>query len=154
MGRTAGYQGLRGLIGVVAAAATLIPAMPGAVQARDEGWDPDFQITVPSGQSVTFMDIIRGEDSAVGTAIRYRFLAPGIARSDGSVAFMQAEEDMVVICQDYVLPQIHVAPGEMPDQIIIVLADRPTVHGIADPEATQFFEAYRPEDGLCIWEGF
>jgi len=53
-----------------------------------------------------------------------------------------------------VLPWIVVAPGEMPDQIIIVLSDREVEFGVADPDATQYFEAYRPEDGACFWEGF
>lgn len=122
--------------------------------AKDEAWDPDFVITVPSGQEISFLDVIRGEESAAGTAIRYRFLAPGIARNKGNVVFSQAEEDMAALCQDYVLPWIEVAPGEMPDQIIIVLSDREVEFGVADPDATQYFEAYRPEDGACFWEGF
>ena len=109
---------------------------------------------MPSGQDVTFLDVIEGEDGAVGTAIRFRFLAPRIAREKGDVEFLQAEDDMVALCQDYVLPHMAETGAEMPAQIIIVLSDRAVEFGVADPEATQFFEAYRPEDGMCIWEGF
>lgn len=154
MGRTVGYQGLRGLIGVAVCAATLITSVPSTSLAKDERWDPDLKIEVPSGQKITFVEIIRGEDSAVGTAIRYRFLAPAIGRAHQVVAFPQAEEDMSVLCQDYILPQIDMAPGALPDQIIVVLSDRPVQHGVMAPEATQFFEAYRPVDGECVWEGF
>jgi hypothetical protein len=38
------------------------------------------------------------------------------------------------------------------DMIVISLSDRKTEFGVADPDATQFFEAYRPVDNLCIWE--
>ena len=148
----------QGGAGAFIAASTLGLALVGALSApafaKDEAWDPDFVITVPSGQDIAFLDVIRGEEGAVGTAVRYRFLAPGIARDKGNVVFSQAEEDMAVLCQDYVLPQLHVAPGEMPDQIIIVLSDRKVEFGVADPDATQYFEAYRPEDGACFWEGF
>ncbi len=136
------------------AGALSAPAFAKPAFAKDEAWDPDFVITVPSGQEISFLDVIRGEESAAGTAIRYRFLAPGIARNKGNVVFSQAEEDMAALCQDYVLPWIVVAPGEMPDQIIIVLSDREVEFGVADPDATQYFEAYRPEDGACFWEGF
>ncbi len=42
----------------------------------------------------------------------------------------------------------------MPAQIFISISDRPVEFGTKDPDAAQVFEAYRPEDGTCIWEGF
>ena len=36
--------------------------------------------------------------------------------------------------------------------IVISLAARETEFGQADPDATQFFEAYRPDGTSCIWE--
>ncbi|MCK8465245.1 DUF6497 family protein [Aliiroseovarius sp. S1339] len=129
-----------------------------SVSAASQAASPVFEagapFDVPSGQDVTFLDVIEGEDGAVGTAIRFRFLAPRIAREKGDVEFLQAEDDMVALCQDYVLPHMAETGAEMPAQIIIVLSDRAVEFGVADPEATQFFEAYRPEDGMCIWEGF
>ncbi len=122
--------------------------------AQDDGWDHDRVITVPSGQSIEFLDVIKGQDSAVGTALRYRFLAPAISRNMAHVSFTQAADDMEALCQDYVLPQLDMAQSTLPDQIIIVLADRKVEFGMADPDATQYFEAYRPEDGACFWEGF
>ncbi len=147
-------QGRVGALVALTLGLTLAGSLTAPAQATDAAWDPGFVIPVPSGQKISFLDVIRGEDSAVGTAVRYRFLAPGIARDKGDVVFSQAEEDMAVLCQDYVLPQIHATPGEMPDQIIIVLSDRKVDFGVADPDATQYFEAYRPDDGACFWEGF
>lgn len=154
------YQGRigSGRAGAMAAALALsvglilIGTAPG--QARDEDWDRDAVISVPSGQPIEFLDVIRGVDGAEGTALRYRFLAPEISRDIAHVNFAQAAEDMEALCQEYILPRIEVAPGGLPDQIIIVLSDRAVEFGVADPDATQYFEAYRPEDGACFWEGF
>ena len=42
--------------------------------------------------------------------------------------------------------------GPQVQQIIISLSDRAVVFGATEPDVTQFFEAYRLEDGACIWE--
>lgn len=146
------HNGLFGLAAVCAIALGLsAPAFAGAASA---GFEPGARLTLPSGQDVTFLDVIEGEDGPVGPAIRFRFIAPRIARDSGDVAFLQAEGDMAALCQDYVLPRIVGAGADLPAQIIIVLSDRVVEYGVADPEATQFFEAYRPEGGTCVWEGF
>lgn len=152
-------QIFRGRIGRVGAGAialslALTVALPAPGQAKDEDWDRDMVISVPSGQPIEFLDVIRGVDGAVGSAVRYRFLAPSISRDMPRVSFVQAADDMEALCQDYVLPWIQVAPGKIPDQIIIVLSDRKVEFGMADPDATQYFEAYRPENGACFWESF
>ncbi len=58
---------------------------------------------------------------------------------------------MQALCETYALPRIGGMVPE-PQQIVIVLADRAVPFGEAAPEAVQFFEAYRPENGACIWE--
>ena len=60
----------------------------------------------------------------------------------------QASDQRVAVNQ--MLP----ATGPQPSQIVISLSDRAVPFGEADPEATQFFEAYRVEGGACIWEMF
>lgn len=154
MGRTAGYRGLFGLTGVAVFAATLALPFAGMAHSASDVFEAGVSVDLPSGQSVSFLDVIEGVEGSVGSALRYRFLAPQIARATGDVPFMQAEDDMAALCQDYVLPHLVESAVDLPSQIIIVLADRKVEFGIADPEATQFFEAYRPEDGQCIWEGF
>lgn len=154
MGDADRHRGLIGLTKVMACAVAMVLSAPVSGLASSPVLEVGTLIQVPSGQEVTFLDVIEGEEGAAGTAIRFRFLAPRIARKKGDVEFMQAEEDMAVLCQDYALPHMMDIGADMPAQIIIVLSDRAVEYGVADPDATQFFEAYRPEDGMCIWEGF
>lgn len=102
-------------------------------------------VTVPSGRAVSFLDVITNAPGADGAAARFRFVAPGLQAGEDASADMQA------LCDSYALPRIEgMVPA--PQQIIIVLSDRPVPFGEAAPEAVQFFEAYRPEEGACIWE--
>lgn len=112
------------------------------------------QIAVPSGQEVTFQDEIWSGENPARVA-RFRFVAPAIAREGGNaLGFPEAEADMAHLCEAFVLPRLN-AGDQAPVKIIISLSDRPIPpFGLADPEATQFFEAYRPPDhGNCVWEG-
>ncbi len=110
-------------------------------------------IDVPSGQPVTFLDVVREAPGPEGLTYRFRFIAPSIAREGGTIDSEQALEDMAALCESYALPRL-AALGPQPSQIIISLADRSIPFGQPDPQATQFFEAFRPEGSGCIWEGF
>jgi len=110
-------------------------------------------ITVPSGQDVTLQDVIWSEAGPAGLALRFRFVAPRIARMGGDIAFEVASEDMMALCQSYALPRI-AEFGPAPRQVIISLAAQPLPFGEAAPDVTQYFEAYRIENGTCIWEMF
>lgn len=110
-------------------------------------------LSVPSGQPVVLQDVIRSEDGPVGMALRFRFVAPQIAREGGSVDFETASADMVDLCQSFALPKV-TELGEAPRQIIISLAAAQVPFGEAAPEVTQFFESFRVENGTCIWEMF
>lgn len=110
-------------------------------------------LTVPSGQAVTFLGVVMNAPGPDGLTARFRFLAPAIAREGGSVDFDTAAADMLDLCQNYALPRI-ASSGPQPSQIVISLSAREVPFGEADPDATQFFEAYRIEDGTCIWEAF
>ena len=61
--------------------------------------------------------------------------------------------DLAALCDSYALPRAAEATP-VPDQIIISLADRVVPFGQTDPDATQYFEAYRIEDGACVWDMF
>ncbi|MCK0169756.1 DUF6497 family protein [Aliiroseovarius sp. S1123] len=156
MGRTAGYTGPCGLTGVAAAAATLALSltMSTTLAAAQEDWFDGVPLQVPSGQPVTLLEVNQQDGNHGGSAIHVRFLAPEISRNTGRIGFSQAEEDMAVICQDYVLPHLSRITQTEPEQIVIVLADRWVEFGVSDMDATQFFEAFRPEDGVCVWDGF
>ena len=108
-------------------------------------------VPVPSGQSVTLQDVILGEPGPEGLTARFRFLAPQIA--GGEVPFEVAVQDMQALCEDYVLPRLSNI-GPVPAQVIVSLSDRVVPFGEADPEATQFFEAYSIVEGRCNWAAF
>ncbi len=107
---------------------------------------------LPSGQSVELYEVLIDE---VGEEawLRFRFLAPQIARSLGQLSYADVEPDMAVLCEDMALGYIeeHALQAE---KIAISLSDRPVPFGAPDPEATQFIEVYSIENARCIWEAF
>ena len=113
---------------------------------------PEF-IPVPSGQEVRFLDVIRSEPGPEGLTLRFRFIAPAIAREGGVVNAEAEQEDMAALCSGYALSRLPVS-GPQPAQVVIVLSDREVPFGETAPEATQYFEAYSIADGMCIWEPF
>ncbi len=110
-------------------------------------------LAVPSGQAITLQDVIWSEEGPLGLALRFRFVAPAIAREGGNVDFDTASADMADLCQRFALPRL-ADLGPAPRQIIISMAAAPVPYGEAAPEVTQFFESYRVENGTCIWEMF
>lgn len=127
--------------GLAPAAAALILAATSALA-----------IDVPSGQPVELHEVLV-EQIEAETWLRFRFVTPRIARGAGSISYAQAEPDMTHLCTTLAIPYA-AEYGLRSDVIVVSFADRPTEFGAASPEATQFFEAYRPRDGVCIWEGF
>jgi len=131
--------------------------MTGPILIEDEGPQvlpgDGAAVAVPSGQAVTFLDVILNAPGPNGMATRFRFVAPAIARVGGSVDFDAAAEDMAHLCQNFVLPKL-AELGPTPAQVIVSLSDSDVPFGEAAPEATQFFEAYTIEGNTCIWEAF
>lgn len=119
--------------------AVMLAALPAFAQEAD--------VVLLSGRTVSFHDVIR--DGADDT-LRFRFLEPDLAMVVEVIGYDRLEADMRFLCESYALPRIERAPA----QILISISDRPVTFGAPDPQATQVFEAYRPEDGACIWEGF
>lgn len=108
--------------------------------------------TVPSGQSVDLNEVLI---DTVGDQnwLRFRFLAPQIAREGGDIGYAQAEGDFAHLCDTVARP--YVAEFELsPDIVVITLMDRAVPFGQADADATQFIEAFRLEGDTCIWEEF
>lgn len=111
---------------------------PSIAQAQPEAAPaPDGTADAPAGDDGG--DITTGEDDG--------------STDEGDGTPDQTLADLTALCESFALPRIP-ATGPMPQQIVISLADRPVPFGQADPEATQFFEAFRPENGRCVWEGF
>lgn len=110
-------------------------------------------IAVPSGQEVTLLETVSNVPGNNGPALRFRFLAPAIARHGGSVDADAAGIDMDHLCNAFAL--IHLPNDDpKPAEIIISLSDRDVPLGQDDPDATQFFSSYQIEDGACVWEMF
>ncbi|WP_299962717.1 DUF6497 family protein [uncultured Roseobacter sp.] len=110
-----------------------------------------WALDVPSGQPIHLHEVIA---DTVGTEIwlRFRFIAPEIARDGGSVDFAMAEPDFEHLCHTVSLPYI-AASDVSPDMAVITLLDRAIPFGTTDPETTQFVEVFRVSAGACVWEG-
>lgn len=138
----------------IAIMAAVLAGSAAAQEAADLVMEPGdgTRIEVPSGQEITLQDVIWNAPGPDGLALRFRFLAPGIAPG-GGVDFDTAAADMQHLCDTYALPRI-ADQGPHPEQVIISLSDVVVAFGEAAPEATQFFESFRIEDGVCVWEIF
>lgn len=112
---------------------------------------PAAAVDVPSGQQVDLHEVLL-DTVASETWLRFRFVAPQIARETGGLAYDTVSDDMMHLCVSLALPY-EIEYALEPDVIVISLADRKTKFGVADPDATQVFEAFRPVDNTCIWEG-
>lgn len=110
------------------------------------------QMDVPSGQDVTLSEVLIDEQSGE-TWVRFRFVAPDIARDGGSVNYDIAAPDMDHLCDTLAIPYLQ-QYALRPTRVVISLSDREVPFGAPTPEATQFFETYRPETTRCIWEEF
>ncbi|MBI1171853.1 acetolactate synthase [bacterium] len=108
-------------------------------------------IDLPSGQHVTLIEVLNNVPGSDGLAIRYRFLAPQIARDGGTIDGETAGHDMDWLCNTYVLPRLP-TNGPQPNEIIISMSDKDVPFGEDHPEATQFFNSYAITDGACEWE--
>ncbi|THH35804.1 hypothetical protein E4Z66_12025 [Aliishimia ponticola] len=108
---------------------------------------------LPSGVSADLQEVLI---DTVGseTWIRFRFIAPKIARdSDSAPDFAMLEPDFSHLCVNLAVPYLQNYELE-PDKVVISMSDRAVKFGLSDPDATQYFEQFRVEKGDCIWEGF
>lgn len=112
----------------------------------------EVSLPVPSGQPVQLENVLL--DNNPGELwVRFRFIAPRIGSTVGRIGYDVAAIDMNHLCQSLVIP--YVAKHALdPARVIVSLSDRSVEFGRSDPEATQFFEAYRLENTRCIWEEF
>jgi hypothetical protein len=106
------------------------------------------EIIAPSGQHVEWQETRQDAPGPDGLTMRFRFIAPDI---DGKVDTDTALNDMQWLCDSWALPRI-ASTGPQPAQVIISLAAREVPFGVASDDTTQYFEAFRPEGGRCIWE--
>ena len=108
---------------------------------------------MPSGQALALWEVLWERVEGGGTQAVLRFIAPGIARDGGTVSADAAYADLAWLCETHAVP-LAALPYGRTRSVIVTLMDRPVPRGVTDPEATQFFEAYRIEDGTCAGEAF
>jgi len=66
---------------------------------------------------------------------------------------MDVMGDFQVVCDQQVMPVLD-ANGLAPAQIVLSMSAVDIPFGEDNPDVLQFFEIFRPENGLCIWEEF
>ncbi len=113
---------------------------------------PVVAAEVPSGQSITLHEVLVDAQTDQ-TWLRFRFLAPQIGRGEGQVPYEIAGEDMLHLCDTLAVPYM-AEYALTADKIVISFMDRITEFGQPDPDATQYFESFRTENGACIWDEF
>ncbi|MDX2483138.1 MAG: DUF6497 family protein [Pseudodonghicola sp.] len=106
-------------------------------------------IPVPSGQPVRLHEVLL-DDTPGALWSRFRFIAPQIG---SATALDDSAADMDHLCATVALPYL-AEQGLSAARVVISLSDRVVPFGETAPDATQYFEAYRPEGDRCIWEGF
>lgn len=106
---------------------------------------------VPSGQSVELFEVLV-DQVGVEAWLRFRFLAPAIGKASNKLTFVDAQDDFSHLCQAVALP--YLAELDLSaDVVVIALLDRYVAFGDANPEATQFIEAFHVGEGDCVQEG-
>ena len=107
-------------------------------------------IAVPSGQPVALAETLwPAPEAEPGERIlRLRFLAPHLAAG----GIDAAEDDMEALCRTVALPMLAEDPRAV-DEIVISLMARFVAFGASAPDVRQVFDAYRPVDGGCEWQG-
>lgn len=110
-------------------------------------------VALPSGREVAFHDVVWGQPGPAGLAVRFRFLEANLGAVVDATPYEELEADMHFLCETYALDRIS-NTGPQPATVMISISDRPVAFGAPEPGAVQVFEAYRPVEGTCIWEGF
>lgn len=108
---------------------------------------------LPSGQEVSLIEVLWEDQDGGPWWLRLRYLAPAIAAGAGQVDADVATGDMLALCRRDALPMLE-SDSRPVEQIIISLSAEAVEFGASAPDVMQYFDAYRPEDGDCIWEEF
>lgn len=122
-----------------------VQALAPAAAAQEEA------LRLPSGLEVRLHETLTDRRAGSGLIYRFRFVAEGL--EGGDAGFDDVTADLEWLCTEYALPRVS-NMGPRPGRLVISLADRPSKFGVHDPDVVQVFEAFRPDDGTCVWERF
>jgi len=70
-----------------------------------------------------------------------------------SFDYADVVDDFQVVCDSQVMPVLD-ANALKPRQIVLSMSAVDIPFGEVNPDVLQFFEIFRPENGICIWEEF
>lgn len=82
---------------------------------------------------------------------RFRFIVPALGQQ--GAGFDDVQPDFPWLCETMILPALSEAKVTA-DRVVISMADQAVTFGEAAPDAIQFFEVFRVENGACVWEAF
>lgn len=136
-------------VGVVRVTALICAAAVSTAAAVQQGEAMEERLVLPSGLEAALQEVLRQEDGGA-PVWRFRFVAPGLDRSAGLDV---VSADLEFLCNGVALKQAPEA-GAQGATIIISVGSKASEFGVPDPDVVQVFEAYRVENGTCIWEVF
>lgn len=136
-------------VGVVRILAWICAGVVVTAAAARQGEAMEERFVLPSGLEAGLQEVLRQEGGS-GPLLRFRFVAPGLEKG---AAFEAVSADLEYLCNSVALEQAPEA-GEEGATIIISVGNKPSEFGVPDPDVVQVFEAYRVENGTCIWEVF
>ncbi|MEI4194765.1 DUF6497 family protein [Roseovarius sp. E0-M6] len=107
-------------------------------------------LPLPSGGEAWLQEVLSNVPGN-GLTYRFRFVQEGFEMSEER--FEAVMGDLEYLCTTYAVPRLP-NMGPTPNQVVISLASAPGEFGVQNPAIVQVFEAYRVENGACIWEEF
>jgi hypothetical protein len=116
-----------------------------------EAW-PLGELAAPSGLSLSLMELLFEENPWSGEMlVVVRLLAPTIVEDLDTPLMLRTDMDWA--CRTWGVPAAATL-ATAPDLVVIEMMASPVERGVSAPEVPQFFEQYRLEGPVCIWELF
>lgn len=122
-----------------------------AAEVMQGDW-PTGEVEAPSGQPLVLRDLMVEETPWSGEMqIVVRLLAPLIAGEGLSNSELRTDMDWA--CRTWGVPAAQTR-ASTPDWIVIEMMEAPVERGLSTPGVRRYFETYRLEGPVCIWELF
>lgn len=136
-----GRTGLVRIVGLAVVGAALAVVAPAISQDRAP--------TVPSGIVLSLHEVLEDVQPDGALWLRLRYVAPGLTVDQ----HQRMVDDFAALCDSQALAYTP-EQGRPASQAVISIASAEVDFGASAPDITQFFEAFRLENGTCIWEIF
>ncbi len=136
-----GRTGLVRIVGLAVVGAALAVVAPAISQDRAP--------TVPSGIVLSLHEVLEDVQPDGALWLRLRYVAPDLTVDQ----HQRMVDDFAALCDSQALAYTP-EQGRPASQAVISIASAEVDFGASAPDITQFFEAFRLENGTCIWEIF